>query len=265
MPKFTAKTACKHTLYEKSVQCVGADIDFVIRIFKNEFSRQPRILKEDFCGTFSAAIEFINRNRQNFAIAVDLDKDVLTWGKQHNLPQAKRKENITIINDDVNNVTEPKIDIIMSMNFSYFIFKKREELKQYFKNVFTSLKTEGAFVLDIYGGSEAQEQQEEKTEFDDFTYVWDQGDFNPITNEVKNHIHFEFPDGSKIKKAFSYDWRLWTPQEIVELLQEVGFATADVYWEGWDEEEETGNGIFRKRKKAESIAGWIAYIVGIKK
>ena len=58
------------------------------------------------------------------------------------------------------------------------------------------------------------------------------------------HIHFSFPDGSKIKKAFTYDWRLWTLPEIRELLLEAGFQRATVYWEGTNEETEEGDGEF---------------------
>lgn len=265
MTKYTANKADKHKLYEKAVQCVEADIDFLIKQYKKIFGRAPHLLKEDFCGTFSAAVEFVKRSKKNKAVVVDLDRDVLHWGIENNLPLAgKRKDHISIINKDVNAVTEPKVDVVMSMNFSYFIFKEREQMKTYFTNVYNSLKNEGLYVLDIYGGYEAQCAQEEKTDHGKFTYVWDQDDYNPITNEVLNHIHFEFPDGTKIEKAFTYDWRLWTPQELIEILKEVGFSSADVFWEGWDEENETGTGNFKKTRKAENMAGWIAYLTGVK-
>ncbi|MHC4873238.1 MAG: class I SAM-dependent methyltransferase [Planctomycetota bacterium] len=262
----TAEAADKHKLYEKAVQCVKADVDFIIKIFNKTFERDPHILKEDFCGTFSAAVEFVNRNKNNKAIAVDLDRSVLGWGIENNLPNAGgRMDHISIINKDVIEVSEPKVDVVMSMNFSYFIFKEREKMKTYFSNVYNSLKDEGLYVLDIYGGYEAQCTQEEKTDHGEFTYVWDQNDYNPITNEVLNHIHFEFPDGTRIEKAFTYDWRLWTPQELIEILKETGFSSADVFWEGWDEEAEEGTGDFQKTKKAENMAGWIAYITAVKK
>ena len=52
------------------------------------------------------------------------------------------------------------------------------------------------------------------------------------------HIHFKFKDGSRIKKAFSYDWRLWTLPEIREVMEEAGFSNTRVYWEDEDEEGE---------------------------
>ena len=46
-------------------------------------------------------------------------------------------------------------------------------------------------------------------------------------------------------------------------MLQVGFSRADVYWEGTDKEGE-GNGIFKKRERAENCESWIAYVVGVK-
>ena len=104
----------------------------------------------------------------------------------------------------------------------------------------------------------------ERTEYDKFTYVWDQYTFDPITHSVRNYIHFKFRDGSELRRCFRYDWRLWTLPEIQELLIEAGFAGADVYWEGTDSKTNEGNGIFRRAKHAPDDPAWIAYIVGVR-
>jgi hypothetical protein len=75
-----------------------------------------------------------------------------------------------------------------------------------------------------------------------------------------NHIHFEFPNGSKMKQAFTYDWRLWTLPEICEVLLEAGFSSADVYWENGDDDGE-GTGVFRHRARVPQEAAWVAYII----
>ena len=59
----------------------------------------------------------------------------------------------------------------------------------------------------------------------------------------KCNIHFKFPDGSKIKRAFSYTWRLWTAPELRDMLLDAGFRNVTVYWEGEDDNGE-GNGEF---------------------
>ena len=80
---------------------------------------------------------------------------------------------------------------------------------------------------------------------------------------MRTHIHFEFPDGSKIKKAFTYEWRLWTAPEICELLLEAGFENPVVYWEQEDEDGE-GNGEYCPESKGDADLAWISYIVAPK-
>ncbi len=109
-------------------------------------------------------------------------------------------------------------------------------------------------LLDAYGGADSQRTSEETREVDDdFDYVWDQHRFDPIHHHVTNFIHFEFPDGSRIKRAFRYDWRLWSIPEIRELLQEAGFYKSEVYWEGTDRETGEGNDVFSPREQARMI------------
>ena len=39
----------------------------------------------------------------------------------------------------------------------------------------------------------------------------------------------------------------------------------EIAWggEGWDEEEDDSDGVFRKRKRFENQNGWVAYVVGV--
>ena len=85
-----------------------------------------------------------------------------------------------------------------------------------------------------------------------------------VTNEVINHIHFEFPDGTKIRKAFTYDWRIWTLPEIQEVLLEAGFKHVSVYWEGTDKKTGEGDGVWKISTRGEACQGWIAYLVAEK-
>ena len=54
----------------------------------------------------------------------------------------------------------------------------------------------------------------------------------------------------------------WTLPELQELLLEAGFARTDVYVEGWDEEADDTDGVFRRRARFENMSGWVAYVVG---
>jgi len=68
---------------------------------------------------------------------------------------------------------------------------------------------------------------------------------------------------SRIKKAFTYEWRLYTAPEIRDLLLEAGYRKVTVYWEGEDEDGE-GNGIFTADTEGTPDLAWIAYIVAEK-
>jgi hypothetical protein len=129
--------------------------------------------------------------------------------------------------------------------------------------VHEGLVRDGIFFLDAFGGYEAFQELEESTPYNGFTYVWDQARYNPVNGDITCHIHFRFKDGSRMRRAFSYEWRLWTLPELTELLAESGFKTT-VYWEGTNEDG-TGNGEFKPVTEADADAGWIAYIVAEKR
>jgi hypothetical protein len=257
-----AERADIHELYEAAVQCVEPEIEFLQKTFRELKGRDAKSFREDFCGTASASCEWVRTGDDHYAIGVDIDGEVLDWGRRNRvgkLPEAKRPR-VQLLKEDVMSVTTGSVDIVGAFNFSYWTFKTRDQLRNYFSRVRDALVDDGVFFLDAYGGSEAYVVQKEKTKYDGFTYIWDQAEFEPVTARAVCHIHFKFPDGSKIKRAFSYDWRLWTLPELRELLEEAGFSKVAVYWEGTDEEGE-GNGEFSEDAAGEADPAWIAYIL----
>lgn len=259
-----ASRADRHKLYEASVQCVESEIDFVDETFTKLRNRNAVMLREDFCGTANTSCEWVSRRKTNRAVSIDLDPDVLAWGRSHNLAKLDTDlaRRITLINDNVMNVNGQSNDIVLAMNFSYWIFRQRQEMIEYFRTVYNNLNDNGIFFLDAFGGYEAFQEMEEETDYGKFTYVWDQASYNPITGECTCKIHYKFRDGSKLKNAFVYHWRLWTLPELTEMLTEAGFKPT-VYWEGTDEDGE-GDGIFTPSLVGEADAGWIVYIVAEK-
>ena len=167
---------------------------------------------------------------------------------------------IKLVNDNVLHADTAPADIIGAFNFSYFIFRTRDALREYFEAAHRSLKKDGVLMLDAFGGSEAHSELKEKTKLDGFTYVWHQAKHHPVTGFIRCHIHFHFKDGSKLKKAFTYEWRLWSLPEIQELLSEAGFSRSTVYWEGVDEDGE-GDGHYAPNAAGDADPAWIAYIV----
>lgn len=255
------ETRDKHRLYELAVQSPEVNLGFCDRVYKKKNGVRATSLKEDFCGTALTSAEWVRMRPSNRAIGVDLDGETLRWAKRHNItPLGDAASRVKLVRDDVRTVREPKVDIVIAFNFSYYIFKTFPELCEYFENAKQSLSPNGIFVLDIFGGWEAQMDVTDKTRYNGFTYLWEQKGINPVNHHGRFNIHFKFHGGGGIKKAFAYDWRLWSIPEVRDALQSVGFQTTDVYFEGFDEDGD-GNGVFRKVKKFENCPGWNAFIV----
>jgi SAM-dependent methyltransferase len=260
-----AERADRHELYEASVQNVEEECEFVRDRFREIRGRTALSFREDFCGTASAACQWVRQGSGHTAIGVDIDPAVLAWGRKNRLSGLtdEQRDRLTLIESDVLSVKAERVDVVGAFNFSYFLFKKRTVMLNYFRSVYDALNEDGIFFLDAFGGYEAFEEMKEKTKYKGFSYIWHQAKYYPVTGELLCHIHFKFPDGSRIKKAFTYDWRLWTLPEILELLDEAGFRKSTVYWEGTDEDGE-GDGVFTPEEKGEADAGWITYLVAEK-
>lgn len=257
-----ADSADKHVYYERAVQAVEPEIDFVDATFKSIRGYSASTLREDFCGTGNTSCEWVRRRDDNCAVGLDLDAEVLDWGKIHKLPKlsAEQQQRITLKQKNVLDAVDETSQIVIAMNFSYMLFKTRAELLHYFTTVYHALTDDGVIIIDAYGGYDSYRAIKEKTKFKNFTYYWHQKSFNPITGEMQCYIHFKFKDGSKIKKAFSYNWRMWTLPELQELLNEAGFKNVAVYWEGTDSESGEGDGIFTPTQNGTDDPSWIAYL-----
>jgi len=260
-----AERADIHDLYEQSVQAVDVEAEFLQDTFRALRGREALSFREDFCGTASASCEWVRSSPKRHAIGVDIDAAVLDWGRRNRvarLPESARAR-VKLLNDDVRTVETDAVDLVGAFNFSYYCFKTRAEMRGYFERVHSALKPDGVFFLDAFGGPDASDLVKEKTKIDGFTYVWEQAVFEPVTSRILCHIHFKFPDGSKIKRAFTYDWRLWTLPELRELLEEAGFRKSRVYWEG-DDGNGGGDGEFKEHATGEADLAWIAYLVAEK-
>jgi SAM-dependent methyltransferase len=269
-----AERAEVHRLYEASVQCPEADTEFFARVYGElRGGRVPLVLREDFCGTAKLAVTWCLANPRRRAYGIDLDGPTLDWAREHNLaPNARRLGGrLKLVQADVRADQTFRADITCANNFSFCVFKERPTLKRYLKRAFQGLKRDGLLFLELFGGTEAIQVIEEEREYDDFTYVWDQNLYNPMTAETVCHIHYAFPDGSRIDRAYTYDWRLWTVPELRDLLKEVGFSDVRLYWETLEDDPDDddmlrGSGQYEDvtHVAVEQQESWLLYVVGVR-
>lgn len=265
--KLTARFADRHVLYQRSVQEVTAEVDFVDREFKRLRKRSAKRLREDFCGTAASSCEWVRRHASHTALGVDLDKATLDWGLANNASRLSpaARSRLSLACRDVRSTARDgrDMDAILAMNFSYWLMTTRKELLGYFRGVRESLVRDGLLFMDIYGGWEAGQIQRDRRPLRGFTYIWDQASFDPITHMQTAHIHFHFPDRTRLKEAFTYTWRMWTIPEVRDVLADAGFERSIVYWEG-DDRHGGGNGVFTPAEQAENYPAFIAYLVAVK-
>lgn len=267
-----ADAADRYDLYQRSVQEPEHEVSFFDKVYCEHFGNRPLRLREDFCGAFAVCCEWVKSDDERQAVGVDLDAEPLGWGRRHNLSQVPvhLQNRVQLQQADVRAVDRVKADVLAAQNFSFWIFKQRDELRDYFRKAHNNLAEHGVMVLDMMGGWECYEPLEDVRKIEGqgagkppFKYIWEQVSFNPVNHDASFYIHFRFRDGSELHRAFEYHWRFWTIPEVRELLADAGFRTSTVYWEGEDEDGE-GNGDWHRVESAKSDPSWIAYIVAVK-
>lgn len=265
--KFTLSRehADKHLLYQLSVQEPEFEVEFAIKQYRRRRGKRPRVLREDFCGTAAISCHWVREHHTFRAIGLDLDKRTLNWARTHNLEElGPARERVDLRHKDVRSITSPKADVIQAFNFSSYFMYPMSELVRYFRCVRRSLALGGIFMVDGYGGWESQQIMSERrtvrSPSGTFGLVWDQADFNPTDNRALCYIHFEFKGGKKWKRAFTYDWRLYSPPEICDALDSAGFQNIEVFW---DVEEDENKSDFRpvSGHKITNCPGWLTYVI----
>ena len=214
-----AEQADKHELYELSVQNVENEIEFLQTTFKSLTGRTAYLFREDFCGTAAASCQWVRQGPEFQAIGVDIDAEVLDWGRTHRVSglDSASQARVRLMESDVMTVETPPVDLLAAFNFSYFIFDTRDKLRAYFKRAYDSLKDDGVFFCDMFGGPEAQEETKERTKFKKhgFTYIWHQAEFHPVTHYIRCHIHFKFKDGSDSRRHLPTNGGCGRPRRFV--------------------------------------------------
>ena len=266
--KGLAAQADKFDCYQQSVQEPEHEVDMFEQVFREAYGRKPLTLREDFCGTFAVCCEWVRSSSRRRAWAVDRDAEPLQWGKQHNLGKltARAARRVQVLEQDVRDQNTPPVEVLAAQNFSFWIFKTRAEMTDYFKVAHGNLAAEGVMVMDMMGGRDCYD-----TDLTDkrtivkgrkgFKYHWQQVCFNPVNSHATCHIHFKFGDGSRIKRAFEYHWRFWTIPEIREILAEAGFRDSLIYRDEADDGEDSR---WVVADEMENDPSWICYLIGIK-
>jgi SAM-dependent methyltransferase len=251
----------KYECYQEAVQSPDTDVRFFRKVFRELRGHEPKLLREDFCGTFQICCEWVKLNPKYRALGIDLDGEPIQYGRAHHFQKlaTSQQKRILLAEANVLSAKVPRSDITVALNFSYFLFRERDHLVNYFRQARKGIKRDGLFLIDCFGGPLCHSPNEEKNKKAGFTYFWQQATFNPINNFATFFIHFQRAGEKKRVKQFRYDWRMWTIAELRDILIDAGFKKTSVYWEGTTKKGE-GSGRFRKSETGDNCQAYIAYI-----
>ncbi|XP_031286011.1 uncharacterized protein LOC116144708 [Pistacia vera] len=165
-------------------------------------------------------------------------------------------------------------DIVCAFNYSCCCLHKRADLVLYFKHALGALsKKGGIFVMDLYGGTSSEQKLRLQRRFANFTYVWEQAEFDIVERKTRISLHFHLQkQQKKLRHAFSYSWRLWSLPEIKDCLEEAGFQSVHFWLREMPDTQENrsteGFGVAQDAKYEEVRSfqqkdAWNAYIVAV--
>jgi predicted O-methyltransferase YrrM len=220
----------RYDLYELAAQAPEAEARFLRAVHGNN----PIVLAEDFSGPCGIARAWLALDPHHTAICTDRDPEPLDHARrcaERDLgPDALRR--IEFQNRDVLEAGG-RADAIASLNFAMGELHTRAALLTYLRHALARLHPRGILVCDTYAGPDAlvpgSYDQRIDTAHGVLHYTWRQVDADPLTHRVRNAMDFRLPDGSRMRDAFTYDWRLWSIPELRDACREAGFHRTQVY------------------------------------
>lgn len=250
----------KYEVYEHAVQDAFLVMRNLDRTFTRLRGRPARTLREDFCGTGANAAAWIERHPESRAVGIDLDPEPLAWSKKRRFsPGTDASKRVQLINGNVLTQKTGNFDCVIAMNFSWMVFKTREDLLGYFRRVRAALAKDGVFWLDLYGGPETCRKVEDHSRMGPYSYYWEQKSWEAVTGETKCAIHLRMKDGIKRKNVFTYDWRLWTLAETIDVLRDAGFQILEIQDE-YSTSVAQGSSAWRPVKKIVNVRSFVANV-----
>ena len=236
------------------------------------------MLAEDFAGPASIARAWIALGDDRRAIAVDTNAEALDHAAERlgGAMGGAALERLTPLNTDVLSARY-RADVIAALNFAICELHARSDLLTYLRHALLRLEARGVLVADLYAGATAMflgsTEQSIDTGHGVVRYTWEQRGVDPLTGLVTNAMHFVLPDGTALRDAFVYRWRLWSIPELRDAMREAGFRSTEVHTSLGGAIDENGSVLVRAASSDErpgtpselddeELESLVAYVVG---
>mmetsp|Transcript_9276 Transcript_9276/g.17994 ORF Transcript_9276/g.17994 Transcript_9276/m.17994 type:complete len:296 (+) Transcript_9276:24-911(+) len=247
--KPAADSVDKMVCYEAALQPRPLDdVDFYLVAWGHSASGHPprdppQLMREDFSGSGMVSCGWVTSAPSRRSWAVDFDAEVHAWGTTHHLPKLTQdqRDRVSLVTCDVMASHEngvPPVDVVVGNNFSWQCWHQDEALEAYLWGVRQGLRPGGMLVLDAFGGTSISHDSYEEISNHDitledgrparFSYVYEQ-----MNCQAGGHmtigVSFKFTDGSVMKHAFKYAWRVRPVGLVREAMLRVGFKTVCLF------------------------------------
>jgi SAM-dependent methyltransferase len=246
---------------------------------------RPLVLREDFAGTAADAVAWVARRPDRSAVAIDIEPVMVRWAKERAARLlGERAPSLQFITADATTVCPPNVpaaDIIAALNYSPFYFHTWASLVKYLRSAREGLGQNGILVANLFGGRAATSPGAERhritplstsePSIPPFWYEWEVASYHDETHRIDCRIHFHLDSsddhpGISLPNAFRYDWRHWSPRELLDACFEAGFTDAAIWRHAIDPDLPTP-GVFLGPVRPDSLDAlprWNAYIVAIR-
>lgn len=229
----------RHDLYELCVQSPRTIVTFLEKVH----GQRPTVLREDFCGTAAVSRRWVSgglkRGELWRSVAVDISGETLAKARLLAEAEGVSKDiefsTVDCIRAEVKSTEDA--DVIYVGNFSIGEIHNLAQLSQYFARCHERLALGnlgfggGVLVFDLYGGPGAFEptvlhRSHTARTGERVHYTWRHEHADARTRMVENSISFAVYEAEGVRtfeRAFTYRWRVWTPDELFEALRHANF------------------------------------------
>lgn len=194
----------------------GHETETILRIFRDRVGRAPTRILDVGCGTGNHAFCFAARGMS--VVGMDTDPKIVEV--------AKRKGEAGPMFVDVLNGVFQAFDLVVSLFNVVNYLEERPDLLSFFEDIRQYLHPEGLLIFDCWNGIAAiRDLPKNRLKQIADLEVEVEPDIDLMRQMVVVHNRVRGPE---CEFDFSYTHRLWTPMDLTDILEEVGFASVKI-------------------------------------
>ncbi|KKQ95733.1 MAG: CDP-4-dehydro-6-deoxy-D-glucose 3-dehydratase [Candidatus Woesebacteria bacterium GW2011_GWB1_43_14] len=203
------------------------ETDFVFKVVGLGDSGKTKKIKvlEIGCGTGNHTRKILDRKKVGKLIAIDIDEKMINLAKK----KLGGEKKLSIYCSEVSALGEKEFDLALALFNVVTYISKESELEEFFKAIYERLKSGGYFVFDAWNGVAAIKYPPKKKKT---IYKISKGFLEvsilPQVNILDQKVDLNYQmrksfNGAEKKSNYIINQYLWTPNQLRNIYQKVGF------------------------------------------